>query len=144
MNILRNGSIAAQVTGLVTAALGILILFVVGGVTGPVPVGTLMLATAAAVVAFAPWRWAPVLGLAVTLYLIVGFVLNETSARLSTQAGEGALVGSLALALGLFVAAVGGVVSSIRSYLDPSGKPRMTAPGAAPGHAAAHEAVMSA
>ncbi len=123
MNALRNRSTAVQITGLVTAAAGILILFLVGVVTAPVPVGTLILLTAAAVVAFAPWRWAPALGLAVTLYLIAGFVLNETASRLSTPAGEGELVGSLALALGLFVAAVGGVVSSIRSYLDASGSP---------------------
>lgn len=123
MNALRNRSTAAQLIGLVTAAAGILVLFVVGVVTAPVPVGTLVLLTAAAVVAFAPWRWAPALGLAVTLYLIVGLVLNETSSRLSGAAGQGELIGFLVLALGLFAATVGGVVSSIHSYLNTSGSP---------------------
>lgn len=123
MNALRNRSTAVQISGLVTAAVGILVLFVVGVVTAPIPVGTVVLLTAAAVVAFVPWRWASAVGLAVTLYLIVGFVLNETASRLSDPAGAGELIGSLALALGLFLASVGGVVASVRSYLDTSGSP---------------------
>lgn len=123
MNALRNRSTAVQLTGLVTAAVGILVLFIVGVVTAPVPVGTIVLLAAAAVVAFVPRRWAPAVGLAVTLSLILGFVLDETASRLADSAGAGELVGSLALALGLFMAAVGGVVSSIRGYLHTTGSP---------------------
>lgn len=118
-----NGSAATQIIGLVTAATGILVLFAVGVVTAPVPVGTIVLLATALVVALAPWRWAPALGLAVTLYLIVGFVLNETASQLSGPAGTGELIGSLALALGLFAAAVGGVFSTVGRYLDTSGGP---------------------
>ncbi len=116
MNALLNRSGAAQVVGMVTAAAGIFVLFVVGVVTAPVPVGTIILLTTALVVAIAPRRWAPVVGLAVTLYLVVGFVLNDTASQLSDPDGAGELVGTLALAVGLLLALVAGAVASARSY----------------------------
>jgi len=110
MNIART----VHVGGLITAAAGILILFLVGVVTAPVPVGTIVLVVTAAVVAVAPWRWAPLLGVAVTGYLVVGFVLNDTAARLADPASTGELVGTAALAVGLAVALVAGAVAGIR------------------------------
>src|SRR5262245_22891624 len=61
------------VAGLVIAAAGILIQYF-SGVEGfpTIPPGPVILLVAAAVVAFGPWRWAIIVGVATALFVLVG------------------------------------------------------------------------
>ncbi len=92
-----NTARTVHIGGPLTAAAGIL----VGVVT-------------AAVVAVAPWRWAPLLGVAVIGYLIIGFILNDTAAVLADPADAAEFVGTAGLAVGLAVAVVAGAMAGIR------------------------------
>lgn len=67
---------------LLVAAVGI-VLQVLGGADYPtVPPGLLILVVAGGFVWFAPWRWAPVVALAVGLFMVVGLFVADQAERL--------------------------------------------------------------
>lgn len=105
------------VAGLVTAALGVIVLILVGVPGFPlIPPGPIILLVAAGLVAFLPWRWAPVLGLLAAAFLSVGAVLaGATAAMLATPAAVGPFVGSVIEVVGLAVALVAGASATVRA-----------------------------
>jgi hypothetical protein len=83
------------VGGLVLAALGVMVLFLV---------------------AFVRWRWIPLVGLATALFLTAGTVLaGATQSMLATPSDVGPFVGSVIQLVGLAVAVVAGVVAVARA-----------------------------
>ena len=61
------------IAALLVAAAGFVIQIVSGVDVSPVPPGLVIMLVAAGLVAFLPWRWIPVVGAAVGLFLLVGF-----------------------------------------------------------------------
>ncbi|HEV8164553.1 MAG TPA: hypothetical protein VGR74_08915, partial [Actinomycetota bacterium] len=65
-----------NVAGMVTAAAGIIIQIGSGSELYPtIPPGPIILLAGAALVALGPWRWTPVVGVIVPLFLFVGAVV---------------------------------------------------------------------
>jgi len=62
------------VAALLVAAVGIVIQIVSGVGIPPIPPGLVILLTMAGLVAFGPWRSTPVVGAAVGLFLLIGFL----------------------------------------------------------------------
>jgi hypothetical protein len=117
-------SMAAKLTvaGLVVAAAGILTQYF-SGVEGfpTIPPGPIILLVAAAVVAFGPWRWTAVVGVAVSLFVLVGGTIATivnwgVGAPLSNPAEVGGFAGSLIQFLGLIIALVAGIIATIQNY----------------------------
>ena len=77
-------SLAGKLTvaALLVAVAGIVIQIVSGVDYPTVPPGIVILLVTASVVAFGPWRWAPVAGVVVGLFLLVGFFASGAAARL--------------------------------------------------------------
>ncbi|XVU26119.1 hypothetical protein ACQPZJ_03395 [Actinoplanes sp. CA-054009] len=95
-----------SVVGLIVGAVGIALLWA-GGVEFPVavPPGIVILLVGAMFVAWAPWRWAPVVGVALGAFITVGFLISGDSGAL-VAAGQaiqlaGVWVGAVAGALAL-------------------------------------------
>jgi drug/metabolite transporter (DMT)-like permease len=61
------------VAALLVAAAGFVVQIVSGVDVPTVPPGLVIMLVAAGLVAFLPWRWTPVIGTAVGLFLFVGF-----------------------------------------------------------------------
>lgn len=99
-------NILTVVVGLVTSAGGLVILWAVG-VQFPttVPRGIIILLVAAVLVAVAPWRWAPGIGVFVALSASLGFVVNGRAPDLIGQQGADVAVGRWIQLLGKVVAA---------------------------------------
>ena len=110
------------VVGLVVAAAGILTQYF-SGVEGfpTIPPGPIILLVAAAVVAFGPWRWAAAVGVAASLFVLVGgtiaTIVNWGSrAPLSNPAEVGGFVGSVIQFLGVIIALMAGIVATRQNY----------------------------
>ncbi len=116
-NVRRTPARTALVAGLVTAAVGVIVLILVGVPGFPlIPPGPIILLVAAGLVAFLPWRWAPVLGLLAAVFLSVGAVLSgATAAMLATPSAPGPFVGAVIQVIGLAVALVAGVPATVRA-----------------------------
>lgn len=114
-----NPAATALVAGLILGAVG-LIIEVVSGVPGfpTVPPGPIILAVAALFVALAPWRWAPILGLAAAVFLTVGQVVAPNFGGSLDRLGDvgtfGPFAGTALFEIGLLVALVAGVLATIR------------------------------
>lgn len=112
----RTRTPVVQVVFLLVAALG-LVIQILGGVPGfpPVPPGPIILVAAAAVVALVPWRWAPAVGLAATVFLVVGLVVSwpgsGTGGRLADPSAFVPFAGTVLFLAGLVVALVAGVAA---------------------------------
>ncbi len=108
----------ALIAGLGLGGLG-LIIEVISGVPGfpTVPPGPILLIAAAAFVALARWRWAPVVGLAPAVFITVGNVVSAsgTTGRLGDPHAFGPFAGTALVVLGLAVALVAGVAASRRA-----------------------------
>lgn len=113
----RDPAAVALVAGLVLAAVG-LVVQVVSGVPGfpTIPPGPIILVVAAAIVALAPWRLAPLVGLVVALFITVGAVVNFTgiAGRLGDPGAFGPFAGTALQLIGLLVALVAGVMAAAR------------------------------
>lgn len=109
----------ATVAGLLVGATGICILWR-SGVEFPflaiLPPGVWILLVMAAVVAFAPWRWAPGVGAFGGLFVTVGFVLSGAVPNLFGANGTNVLVGSWLQLIGVLTALVGGVIAVRANY----------------------------
>lgn len=115
----RDPASVTLVAGLVLAAVG-LVIQVISGVPGfpTIPPGPIILVVAAAFVALAPWRWAPIVGLVTALFLVVGAVVAAAVPGIADRLGDpgefGPFAGTALYALGLLVALVAGVVATKR------------------------------
>jgi hypothetical protein len=82
-----------------------------------IPPGPIISLAAAAVVAWGPWRWAPVVGVAVAAFLSIGGVIatiagNGFTPQLSDSGAFGGFAGTLVQIAGLVVAVAAGIVAA--------------------------------
>ena len=108
-----------NVIGMVAAATGIIIQIASGSELYPtIPPGPIILLAGAALVALGPWRWTPVVGVVVPLFLLVGAVIaavvsGEFVDQLTDpgQVGIGIFAGDVMQLLGVITALVAGSVA---------------------------------
>jgi hypothetical protein len=120
-----------SVVGLVVAAAGIVIQYASGVDYPTIPPGPIILLAAAAVVAFGPWRWSPVVGLVAALFLSIGGAIatiagNGFSETLGAPGEVGGFAGAVVQIVGLAIALPAGIVAAKRSSgrADIAGRPR--------------------
>ena len=104
---------ASQLTvaALLVAAAGFVIQIVSGVDVPTVPPGLVILLVAAALVAFAPWRWMPIVGVVVGLFLLVGFFASGAVVSLLEPSQLGVFLGAWVQFLAVTVAVVTGIVA---------------------------------
>jgi hypothetical protein len=113
-----------NVAGLVVAAAGIMIQYVSGVDFPTIPPGPIILLAAAAVVAFGPWRWSPVVGFVAALFLLIGgaiatIVGNGFNETLGDPGEIGGFAGAVVQIMGLVTALAAGIVAARRSTRGP-------------------------
>jgi hypothetical protein len=103
-----------NIAALLVAGTGVLILFISApDLFPPVPVGTIILVAAAAVVSFVPGRWTAVLGTVVPTFILIGAVASGQSLDiLQGSENAGALAGTLIQLPALVIAIVAGARST--------------------------------
>jgi hypothetical protein len=105
-----------EAAALAVAAASIIIQ-IIGGVNYPaVPPGLIIL-LAAALVAFLPWRWAPVFGVLAGAFLVIGAIAAANARYDLTHPGHpGAFIGTWIQLIAVVVAVVAGVMAlAVRS-----------------------------
>lgn len=100
---------------LVLAAAGIVTQIVAGIDFPTIPPGLIILLTAAVIVAFVPWRWAPLIGAVIGLSQIIGLFAADQAERLNDASPLGGTVGLWVQLVGVSVALVVGIVATIRT-----------------------------
>lgn len=113
--LLSRGS-QLTVAALLVAAAGFVIQIVSGVVVPTVPPGLVILLVAAALVAFAPWRWIPIVGVVVGLFLLVGFFASGAVVSLLEPSQLGVFLGAWIQFLAVTVAVVTGIVAVSQNY----------------------------
>ena len=116
----RSPAAKLNIAGLVVAAAGIMIQYVSGVDYPTIPPGPIILLVAAAVVAFGPWRWSPVVGLVTAVFVSIGGVIativgNGFTPQLSDPSAVGGFAGTLVQIAGLVIALAAGIVAARRS-----------------------------
>ncbi len=101
---------------LLVAAAGFVIQIVSGVDVPTVPPGLVILLVAAALVAFAPWRWTPVVGVVVGLFLLVGFFASGAVVSLLETSQLGVFLGAWVQFLAVTVTVVTGIVAVSQNY----------------------------
>ena len=110
----RNAQLTAA--GLALCAIGI-VLQIATGVTGypKVPPGAVITAAGAILVAFVRWRFMPVVGLLIGLFISFGAVVTpNTGDRLADPATFGPFVGTLVQVVGLAASVVFGALATVQ------------------------------
>jgi hypothetical protein len=120
MNKRSSLSPAGKVTvaALLVAATGFVIQIVSGVDFPTVPPGLVIMLVAAALVAFGPWRWTPVVGVVVGLFLLVGFFASGSVGSLLAPDRSGVFVGAWVQFLAVIVTVVAGIVAAVQNYRD--------------------------
>ncbi len=97
---------------LAVAAIGIVIQ-IIGGVHYPaVPPGLIILLAAAALVAFLPWRWAPVFGVLAGAFMVIGAIAAANARYDLTHPGHpGAFIGTWIQLIAVVIAVIAGVMA---------------------------------
>lgn len=113
---------------LVVAAAGMLIQYAAGVDYPTIPPGPIIALAAAGVVAFGPWRRAPVVGLVAAVFISLGGVIatiagNGFTPQLSDPGAVGGFVGTLVQIAGLVIAVAAGVVAVRPSVGSRAGTP---------------------
>jgi len=101
---------------LLFAAAGFVIQIVSGVDVPTVPPGLVIMLVAAGLVAFLPWRWIPVVGAAVGLFLLVGFFASGAVGSLLDPSRLGVFIGAWVQFLAVIVALVAGIVATVQNY----------------------------
>ncbi len=104
------------VAALLVAAAGFAIQIVSGVDVPTVPPGLVIMLVAAALVAFGPWRWTPVVGVIVGLFLLVGFFASGSVGSLLAPDQSGVFVGAWVQFLAVIVTVVAGIVAAVQNY----------------------------
>jgi hypothetical protein len=109
---------ASQLTvaALLVAAAGFVMQIVAGVDVPTVPPGLVILLVAAALVTFAPWRWMPVVGVVVGLFLLVGFFASGAVGSLLEPSELGVFLGAWVQFLAVIFAVVAGIVAVSQNY----------------------------
>ena len=109
--------------GLIVAALGVTIQFFTGVPGFPkVPPGPFILGGAGILVALLRWRWTPIVGLIVALFISVGLLAaGGAGDRLSTPGELGPFIGTAFMVLGLITAIGSGAAATLRLLRPPRG-----------------------
>ena len=118
MNHRKSLSPASKLTvaALLVAAAGFVIQIVSGVDVPTVPPGLVILLVAAGLVAFLPWRWIPVVGAAVGLFLLVGFFASGAVSSLLDPSRLGVFVGAWIQFLAVIAVVVTGIVATVQNY----------------------------
>ena len=118
MNQRSSSPSASKVTlaALLVAAAGFVIQIASGVDVPTVPPGLVIMLVAAGLVAFLPWRWTPVIGTAVGLFLFVGFFGSGAVGNLLDPSRLGVLIGAWIQFLAVIVAVVAGIVATVQNY----------------------------
>jgi len=104
------------VAALLVAAAGFVVQIVSGVDVPTVPPGLVIMLVAAGLVAFLPWRWTPVIGTAVGLFLFVGFFASGAVGNLLDASQGGVFIGAWIQFLAVIVAVIAGVVATVQNY----------------------------
>jgi hypothetical protein len=104
------------VAALLVAAGGFVIQIVSGVDVPTIPPGLVIMLVAAGLVAFLPWRWIPVVGTAVGLFLFVGFFASGAVGNLLDLSRLGVCIGAWIQFLAVIVTAVAGIVATVQNY----------------------------
>ncbi|SDY99137.1 hypothetical protein SAMN05421504_108161 [Amycolatopsis xylanica] len=99
--------------GLLTGAVGIAMLWA-SGVVFPFypPPGILILSAGTIFIALVKWRWAPLIGTALGLFIIIGFLLSPTGIpNLTGDYGIATSIGTVIQLAGVLVATIAGVAA---------------------------------
>lgn len=118
MNHRKSLSPASKLTvaALLVAAAGFVIQIVSGVDVPTVPPGLVILLVAAGLVAFLPWRWIPVVGAAVGLFLLVGFFASGAVGNLLDPSRLGVFASAWIQFLAVIAAVVTGIVATVQNY----------------------------
>lgn len=114
------------IAGLVLGAIGIAILWA-SGQAFPFypPPGIIILLVGAVVVSVAKWRWVPLLGVALGLFVVIGALVSPNGIpNLFGRSGPAIAVGQGVQGIGVLVAVIAGVVATRANYRGPA--PRVT------------------
>lgn len=106
------------VAALLVGAAGFVIQIVFEVDVPTVPPGLVIMLLAAGLVAFLPWRWIPVVGAAVGLFLLVGFFASGAVGSLLDPGPLGVFIGAWIQFLAVIAAVVAGIVATIQNYRD--------------------------
>jgi hypothetical protein len=104
------------VAALLVAAAGFAIQIGSGVDVPTVPPGLVIMLVAAALVAFGSWRWTPVVGVVVGLFLLVGFFASGAVGSLLDPGRLGVSIGAWVQFLAVIVAVVAGIVATVQNY----------------------------
>ena len=110
------------VAALLVAAAGFVTQIVSGVDVPTVPPGLVIMLVAAGLVAFLPWRWIPVVGAGVGLFLLVGFFASGAVGSLLDPSRLGVFIGAWVQFLAVIVALVAGIVATVQNYISLSGR----------------------
>lgn len=116
-----SGARVATIVGLLVGALGIAILWA-AGIVFPFypPPGIIILAVGLLFVALAPWRWAPIVGTLLGLFVLVGFLVSPTGrTNLAGAAGARVAIGQGIQLLGVVTALIAGALATRANYAPP-------------------------
>jgi hypothetical protein len=108
-----------NVVGLVAASIGLLLLIFVAGVAPQGVVGlALLLLVVAGLVAFLPFRWTPIIGVVLPLFMLVGDIASRASLVfvLTNLANIVGVLGMVLQMLGLITAVLAGIVATVQNY----------------------------
>jgi hypothetical protein len=110
-----------NVGALLVAAVGLFIIFVSAPDLFPaVPPGVLILAAAAATVAFVPGRWTPIVGVLIPLVITIGGIANGTSIDiLRGEENAGAILGTVIQYPALITASAAGTLAMVSDRSSP-------------------------
>jgi hypothetical protein len=120
MNKLTSWSRAKMlnVVGLLGAFIGLLTLIVIAVTPTDVLPMVLILLVVTSLVAFLPWRWVPIIGMVLPLFMLVGAVatLSIFIAQQSNLSNIVAILGMVVQLLGLITAVPAGIVATVQNY----------------------------
>ncbi len=104
-----------NVGALLVAAAGVFVIFVSAPDLFPaVPPGVLILATAAAIVAFVPGRWTPIIGVLLPLMICIGGIASGTTIDiLQGEENVGAILGTVIQYPALITAIAAGTMATV-------------------------------
>jgi hypothetical protein len=104
-----------NVGALLVAAAGVFVIFLSAPDLFPtVPAGVLILAAAAAIVAFVPGRWTPIVGVLIPLMITIGGIANGTSIDiLQGEENVAAILGTVIQYPALITAIAAGAVAMV-------------------------------
>jgi hypothetical protein len=109
------------IAGLVVGAIGIAVLWA-AGVAFPIypPPGILILGAGALFLSLFRMRWTPVVGVALGLFIAVGFLISPTGIdNLTGVHGAAVAVGTVVQLVGVITAVVAGAVATAAGYRGP-------------------------